>query len=417
MPGGRRVFLSSTPNASQQEITGSSRIDSKVEVKEDLPSKVEATHPDNQIQKDGDQLANDLESANSSQAQSFSDLIQSTDSERRIFKVEVPISKLIDGEYPELPDKYAQSPKPEFDPGATKNDSDEATADRDSNIEIVISKSPSHNHKRALSQPAMEPPLKRQRGRPRKTSASPSNLHSDSASDLDFTPNESNLAVVLPAESKHHFDPSSSQSSIDGVVLVSSPKTATNNNPMSLESILESENAQSPTATEEKAQIQPSSRPQAGVTQQEDTAREPFSSPLSSALSLIPSSPAGELKLENAEREPETDKGEPVADDEPHTQTEHEPENIIVSNIDTPASLIGRIQEIDGRKAGVKISNAWKCLRCFRKNQDMGSLWDVRFAWFLKQKNTQSRSNEDFPNSRNARTPPYFALESNFHKQ
>ncbi|KAJ5338794.1 hypothetical protein N7452_005522 [Penicillium brevicompactum] len=57
---------------------------------------------------------------------------------------------------------------------------------------------------------------------------------------------------------------------------------------------------------------------------------------------------------------------------------------LIVPNITTPSSLVLAILQIDGRKPGGRTGNAWKELRCYRDNQDMGSLFDVREAWFMQ---------------------------------
>lgn len=57
---------------------------------------------------------------------------------------------------------------------------------------------------------------------------------------------------------------------------------------------------------------------------------------------------------------------------------------IILPNISTPASLVTKILQIDGRKPNGRTANAWKEFRCYRNNQDMGSLFDVRETWFLQ---------------------------------
>ncbi|OKP13441.1 hypothetical protein PENSUB_632 [Penicillium subrubescens] len=70
---------------------------------------------------------------------------------------------------------------------------------------------------------------------------------------------------------------------------------------------------------------------------------------------------------------------------EAQTTTE-EPDEIIVSDISSPMTLVYKILQIDGRRPDGRTANSWKEIRCYRKNQDMGSLFDVRLAWFLKQK-------------------------------
>lgn len=69
-----------------------------------------------------------------------------------------------------------------------------------------------------------------------------------------------------------------------------------------------------------------------------------------------------------------------------------QPNEIIVPDIKTPNMLITKILQIDGRcKEGARTANAWKEIRCYRKNQDMGSLWDVRQAWYVKQSPKEGR--------------------------
>ncbi|KAA8643291.1 hypothetical protein EYZ11_002328 [Aspergillus tanneri] len=59
-------------------------------------------------------------------------------------------------------------------------------------------------------------------------------------------------------------------------------------------------------------------------------------------------------------------------------------ENLIIPNITWPNALASKIVEVDGRVEKAPHGNAWKDCRCYRNNQDMGSLWEVRQAWFLK---------------------------------
>ncbi|KAF7597318.1 hypothetical protein BBP40_006258 [Aspergillus hancockii] len=61
-----------------------------------------------------------------------------------------------------------------------------------------------------------------------------------------------------------------------------------------------------------------------------------------------------------------------------------EAEEIIVSDIQGPSALASKILEADGRVQQIPHGNAWKEFRAFRNNQDMGSLWEVRQAWFQK---------------------------------
>ncbi|GAT29652.1 hypothetical protein RIB2604_03001850 [Aspergillus luchuensis] len=47
-------------------------------------------------------------------------------------------------------------------------------------------------------------------------------------------------------------------------------------------------------------------------------------------------------------------------------------------------SLASKIIEVDGRITDIPNGNAWKEFRAYRNNQDMGSLWEVRQAWFQR---------------------------------
>lgn len=72
-----------------------------------------------------------------------------------------------------------------------------------------------------------------------------------------------------------------------------------------------------------------------------------------------------------------------------HTQSQDSiyiPDEVIVHDITVPQKLIGHILAVDGRAKGKRTANAWQEFRCYRKNQDMGSLWDVRQRWYLRNK-------------------------------
>ncbi|KAE8418324.1 Asx homology domain-containing protein [Aspergillus pseudocaelatus] len=64
--------------------------------------------------------------------------------------------------------------------------------------------------------------------------------------------------------------------------------------------------------------------------------------------------------------------------------TSEEPGMITVSGITGPSAIATKILEADGRAGKVPHGNAWKEFRAYRNNQDMGSLWEVRQAWFLR---------------------------------
>ncbi|KAI5310899.1 hypothetical protein KEM55_003066 [Ascosphaera atra] len=58
--------------------------------------------------------------------------------------------------------------------------------------------------------------------------------------------------------------------------------------------------------------------------------------------------------------------------------------DIIFENVTTPNQLGNKILELDGRIKDPPNGNAWKDYRCYRSNQDIGSLWEVRHLWFTK---------------------------------
>ncbi|ODH45369.1 hypothetical protein ACO22_00093 [Paracoccidioides brasiliensis] len=62
------------------------------------------------------------------------------------------------------------------------------------------------------------------------------------------------------------------------------------------------------------------------------------------------------------------------------------PKDIIFSGVTGPGGLANKILEIDGRITEPPNGNAWKEFRCYRDNQDMGSLWECRQTWFVRQK-------------------------------
>ncbi|KAJ5936081.1 hypothetical protein N7454_005379 [Penicillium verhagenii] len=95
----------------------------------------------------------------------------------------------------------------------------------------------------------------------------------------------------------------------------------------------------------------------------------------SSLIMQLNSDPNSEPKLEAEES-----KTQPP--DSTQVQTD-ELEEVIVRNITGPAALANAIVATDGRASG-RTANAWKEIRCYRNNQDMGSLWDVRLTWYHK---------------------------------
>lgn len=57
----------------------------------------------------------------------------------------------------------------------------------------------------------------------------------------------------------------------------------------------------------------------------------------------------------------------------------------ILMDIQGATNLGNTLINIDGRIQEIPNGNAWKEFRCYRNNQDMGSLWEIRQAWYIKQ--------------------------------
>jgi hypothetical protein len=58
--------------------------------------------------------------------------------------------------------------------------------------------------------------------------------------------------------------------------------------------------------------------------------------------------------------------------------------DIFFGGVTGPGMLANKILKVDGRVTQPPHGNSWKEFRCYRRNQDMGSLWEVRQAWFMR---------------------------------
>ncbi|OKL63487.1 hypothetical protein UA08_01413 [Talaromyces atroroseus] len=124
-----------------------------------------------------------------------------------------------------------------------------------------------------------------------------------------------------------------------------------------------------------------------------DAETEPSSCPVENGTSLNPDQDA----KGGTQKEPTTsmDVDSPGVDKLTQVETENPQSQktlplsptsleIEVHNIAGPNALTKKILEIDGRIKNPPNGNAWKEFRCYRNNQDMGSLWEVRQAWYVK---------------------------------
>ncbi|KAL4898609.1 Asx homology domain-containing protein [Aspergillus ambiguus] len=91
-------------------------------------------------------------------------------------------------------------------------------------------------------------------------------------------------------------------------------------------------------------------------------------------------------KPENGHEEPDGSVDVPSASENGSSAVENNPagaHEVIIRNIQTPNTLRTKIVAIDGRLTSTSHGNPWKDFRCYRDNQDMGSLWDIRERWFV----------------------------------
>ncbi|KAJ5368195.1 uncharacterized protein N7496_007955 [Penicillium cataractarum] len=302
------------------------------------------------------------------------------------------------------------------------------THNENGSVQVVIV-SPRHNlttaeqgFKRPALLPAVEPPAKRKRGRPRKRPPSPvpevepeAETLPEPGPGLDIEPErESRVQVIIGARnSRLPRKEILSQIPIPPPVPVTAPVSSTNHDAMELTEPKPKpdgpEAMSSPLSPAQSISLSsPLSEPPEGfindftderieepvIEPTEELVDEPNEEPTEETTGEHIEQPVEEPIVRTAEEPIETPVEQPAEKliEEP-TQppsevqtTSDEPLEIILPNISTPMVLVREILKIDGRKADSRTSNSWKEIRCYRKNQDMGSLFDVRLAWFSKRK-------------------------------
>lgn len=60
-------------------------------------------------------------------------------------------------------------------------------------------------------------------------------------------------------------------------------------------------------------------------------------------------------------------------------------EDIETQPLSSVQQLADKCIETDGRISTWRPANAWKEIRCFRKNQDIGSPWEIRELYWARQ--------------------------------
>lgn len=215
-----------------------------------------------------------------------------------------------------------------------------------------------------------EPPPKRQRGRPRKQTQE----NASSSEDVATTPKTPRISVEIM---KSNPSPSNEKKI---------PEQSSENMPSDIEATAPNQPAMTPTSKDQEPdQLEDKITSttiglKIGETKQNRLDFDPIddpisrnelaSSPLSSAISFEEPGPTEE----KCKKQPKLE------------QPELENLEITIRDIQSPLSFVKNVLKVDGRNPDGRTSNAWKEVRCYRNNQDMGTLWDVRQAWYLKKK-------------------------------
>jgi hypothetical protein len=112
---------------------------------------------------------------------------------------------------------------------------------------------------------------------------------------------------------------------------------------------------------------------------QDETAGEPMENPATSPAKTRASSGTVQHEKDSPASSQPQDLN-PISSQ----STDNDLDDILVPNIGTPNGLAMKILQIDGRMPNGRVANGWKDIRCIRNNQDIGSLFDVREAWFIQ---------------------------------
>ncbi|KAJ5564024.1 hypothetical protein N7513_000266 [Penicillium frequentans] len=235
-------------------------------------------------------------------------------------------------------------------------------------VQVVIMspvKASCNSLKRPVPQPAAQPPVKRKPGRPPKIpivepkfEEQPKTESMDKPARRSSRSSRSTVQVVIRSpDLESRLEPTSDMQNLDKIV---DSTVAPDPDYMTVETPNSPLVAGSPSAAN-------------AAEDSTTTAHTPLTMKSNSDPTIDPN-PEAEAHTTN-----------PLA----HTQSQDPiciPDEVIVHDITVPQKLIGHILAVDGRAKGKRTANAWQEFRCYRKNQDMGSLWDVRQRWYLKNK-------------------------------
>lgn len=270
-------------------------------------------------------------------------------------------------------------------PIATPNDSPPGSK---STVQVLIV-SPRNNSrlagegaKRAVPLPAPEPPAKRKRGRPRKQPIQPG---PEPEPEAEAQP-EAELEPKAEPETESSSQPEPETTEATEFTKPTETEQI-KTRPYRIETVEKSTRWENADDTTPKSSNEPNAPEEFENKKKEGDHPDLPSSPLSE--------PPDDLSLES-ELEPQFQSQSQPKPKSPLHLTPYGPNEVIISGIKSPANLVSNLLQIDGRpKEGARTANAWKEIRCYRKNQDMGSLFEVRQTWYYKQKQKGNVKDQD----------------------
>ncbi|KAK4866638.1 hypothetical protein LT330_008191 [Penicillium expansum] len=241
---------------------------------------------------------------------------------------------------------------------------------------IIFSPGGTRNQKpkRTIPEPEPQPPVKRKRGRPRKNPPKQPKTE---------PPREAEMSQEIAVSQR--YDPfmdivaAKIEENCKAAAEASHPKPSQPESPLSVLSstpeLPELLALELSTSVEESSIANTNGKGDQAELLELSPAQ--FDTPTDSVEALA------EAKQDEINKPPNTEQQkDPVP--APSQTTTNEPDEIIVHNLPSPQALVHKILQIDGRMPNGRTANAWKEIRCYRNNQDMGSLFDVRETWFLQ---------------------------------
>lgn len=171
----------------------------------------------------------------------------------------------------------------------------------------------------------------------------------------------------------------------------------------------ETRSTRSSESTRSRKRARTAESPESSIFSSSDLEPEPYKSPpptqnlaveihnksmisnTEDTLAFEEAAPTGSAACDGDRKMDDTDVTTDVAsareNEEPKAPEDNDEDvkEVIIPDIQGPGPLGLKIIQMDGRVKNIPNGNAWKEFRCYRDNQDMGTLWEIRQAWFLKQ--------------------------------